>query len=58
MALQIRRVITGHDANGRAVVEIDEVQTRCEEPLISLSGHSRSTANVMGFAKPHSRRGL
>lgn len=25
MALQVRRVITGHDANGRAVVRIDEV---------------------------------
>lgn len=25
MALQMRRVVTGHDANGRAVVKIDEV---------------------------------
>ena len=25
MAVQVRRVITGHDANGRAVVKIDEV---------------------------------
>ena len=25
MALQIRRVVTGHDASGRAIVEIDEV---------------------------------
>jgi quercetin dioxygenase-like cupin family protein len=25
MGLQVRRVITGHDANGRAVVKIDEV---------------------------------
>ena len=25
MAVQIRRVVTGHDANGRAVVKIDEV---------------------------------
>jgi quercetin dioxygenase-like cupin family protein len=25
MALQVRRVITGHDADGRAIVEIDEV---------------------------------
>ena len=25
MALQLRRVVTGHDANGRAVVKIDEV---------------------------------
>jgi quercetin dioxygenase-like cupin family protein len=25
MAVQVRRVVTGHDANGRAVVKIDEV---------------------------------
>ena len=25
MALQVRRVVTGHDANGRAIVQIDEV---------------------------------
>jgi quercetin dioxygenase-like cupin family protein len=25
MALQLRRVVTGHDANGRAVVKIDEI---------------------------------
>jgi quercetin dioxygenase-like cupin family protein len=25
MALQLRRVVTGHDANGRAVVSIDEI---------------------------------
>ncbi len=25
MAIQLRRVVTGHDANGRAVVKIDEV---------------------------------
>jgi len=25
MAIKVRRVVTGHDANGRAVVEIDEV---------------------------------
>jgi len=25
MALQVRRVITGHDGNGRAIVKIDEV---------------------------------
>jgi quercetin dioxygenase-like cupin family protein len=27
MALRVRRVITGHDANGRAIVKIDEVST-------------------------------
>lgn len=25
MAVHVRRVVTGHDANGRAVVKIDEV---------------------------------
>jgi hypothetical protein len=25
MALQVRRVITGHDGNGRGIVKIDEV---------------------------------
>ncbi len=28
MALQVRRVVTGHDVNGRAVVAIDEVSGR------------------------------
>ncbi len=27
MTLQVRRVITGHDVNGRAVVQIDDVST-------------------------------
>jgi hypothetical protein len=27
MALKVRRVITGHDANGKAIVTIDEVST-------------------------------
>jgi quercetin dioxygenase-like cupin family protein len=27
MALQIRRIVTGHDANGKAIVQIDEVAT-------------------------------
>ena len=27
MALQVRRVITGHDVNGRAIVKMDEVST-------------------------------
>ena len=34
MSLTVRRVVTGHDENGRAIVSIDEmsknvVQTRC-----------------------------
>ena len=28
MALQVRRVVTGHDAGGRAVVKIDEIASR------------------------------
>jgi len=28
MALQVRRVVTGHDENGRAVVKIDEISQR------------------------------
>ena len=46
MALQVRRVITGHDAAGRAIVKIDEVSrnlasarpgaSRLRTPEISL----------------------
>jgi quercetin dioxygenase-like cupin family protein len=28
MALQVRRVVTGHDVNGKAVVKIDEIATK------------------------------
>ena len=38
MALQVRRVITGHDANGRAIVKIDEVSTNLS------SGRAGATA--------------
>ena len=31
MALKVRRVITGHDANGKAVVKIDEVVGKLKE---------------------------
>ena len=31
MALKVRRVITGHDANGRAIVKIDEVVSKLKE---------------------------
>ena len=58
MAVQVRRVVTGHDANGRAVVKIDEVENTFQGPFISLSAHLRSAAKVISFAKPHSRRGL
>ena len=33
MALRVRRVITGHDANGRAIVTIDEVSTNLSSGL-------------------------
>ena len=58
MTRQVRRVVSGHDANERAVVKIEEVEKRCQETFTSQSAHSRSTANVRGFSKPHSRRGL
>jgi quercetin dioxygenase-like cupin family protein len=41
MALQVRRVVTGHDANGRAVVKIDEV------PKNIVSGRPGATACVV-----------
>ena len=31
MALKVRRVITGHDSNGKAVVQIDEVVSKLKE---------------------------
>ena len=31
MALKVRRVITGHDANGKAIAKIDEVVSNAEE---------------------------
>src|SRR5437764_4326077 len=41
MALQIRRVVTGHDANGRAVAKIDEVSKNL------VSGRPGATACVV-----------
>jgi mannose-6-phosphate isomerase-like protein (cupin superfamily) len=41
MALQLRRVVTGHDANGRAVVTIDEISKNI------TSSRPRQTACVM-----------
>jgi mannose-6-phosphate isomerase-like protein (cupin superfamily) len=37
MALQLRRVVTGHDANGRAVVKIDEI---CQNLTSSRPGQA------------------
>src|SRR5207247_4625317 len=48
MALQVRRVITGHDANGKAIVKIDEVSKN------AASGRPGATAcniwTTEGFA--------
>ncbi len=41
MAVQIRRIVTGHDANGRAVVKIDEVSKNI------FSGRPGATACVV-----------
>ena len=41
MALQLRRVVTGHDANGRAVVKIDEISKNL------ISARPGSTACVV-----------
>ena len=41
MALQVRRVVTGHDASGRAVVKIDEVSKNL------VSGRPGATAYVV-----------
>ena len=41
MSLQIRRVVTGHDANGRAVVKIDELSKNI------VSGRSGQSACVV-----------
>jgi quercetin dioxygenase-like cupin family protein len=41
MAIQVRRVVTGHDANGRAVVKIDEVSKNI------VSGRPGQTACVV-----------
>jgi quercetin dioxygenase-like cupin family protein len=38
MALQIRRVITGHDANGRAIVKIDEVSKHAFTGRLGATG--------------------
>src|ERR1700739_2711994 len=41
MAVHVRRVVTGHDANGRAVVKIDEVSKN------TVSGRPGATACVV-----------
>src|SRR5262245_52054797 len=38
MAVQVRRVVTGHDANGRAVVKIDEISKNVTSSRPGQSG--------------------
>jgi quercetin dioxygenase-like cupin family protein len=38
MALQVRRVITGHDANGRAIAKIDEVSKHAFTGRLGATG--------------------
>ena len=38
MAVQVRRVVTGHDANGRAVVKIDEISKNVTSSRAGQSG--------------------
>ena len=49
MALQVRRVVTGHDKNGRAVVKFDDM-TR-ESPYSALTT-SREFLISFSLAKP------
>src|SRR4029434_686629 len=55
MALQVRRVITGHDANGKAMVRIDEVskhvfQGRAGASVCNIWTTDSSPANNDGDA--------
>ncbi|MEX2036080.1 MAG: hypothetical protein WEA28_12895, partial [Xanthobacteraceae bacterium] len=40
MPLKVRRVITGHDANGKATVKIDEVATNVREGRPGALAHA------------------
>ena len=40
MALKVRRVITGHDANGKAIVKIDEVVSNIKEGRPGAMAHA------------------
>jgi hypothetical protein len=50
MAFQVRRVVTGHDAKGRAVVKIDEVSKNI------ASNRPGATASRGGREGPECRR--
>ena len=39
MALTVRRVVTGHDENGKAIVKIDEVMSEPRSPRPGNQGH-------------------
>ena len=38
MALRVRRVVTGHDKDGRAIAKIDEMS---QEPALGAAGRDR-----------------
>jgi quercetin dioxygenase-like cupin family protein len=40
MAFQVRRVITGHDSNGKAIVKIDEIVTNVREGRPGAMAHA------------------
>ena len=40
MALKVRRVITGHDANGKAIVKIDEIVSNVKEGRPGAKAHA------------------
>ena len=55
MALQVRRVITGHDANGRAVVTIDDVSQNASGTTDSFPVDNTGAADE-GLRKSEPRR--
>ncbi len=67
MALQVRRVVTGHDVNGRGVVKIDEVsknlvsgrsgQTGCGSQPVCLSQQIKQPDCVLEFSEIAGRIG-
>ena len=48
MSLQIRRVVTGHHANGKAKVLIDEVVTNVKLGRPGATVHAIGAAHVLG----------
>ena len=54
MAIQVRRIVTGHDAQGHAVVKIDEISTNITSNRPSSPAGSRWTS-ARTFASPGKR---